>query len=249
MLISEPMIFFFDTTLPPAVTTAVVSPVDTRFAYCASATSDHTFSCVDTHVPASLRADFTPATRGSINFDCGSTSSSAARVIAVARTSLVIISLADGKQTTLTDARGIRLPRDNGSWMIYTPAADSASPRTDPRATPASSPQSDDEDYVRFTLEYDWNTNALATNGVIAVVSTVVPSPVIGAIFVSGNNLGLSGTGGVANAFFILLGTTNLAPANWTPRLTNQFDGTGNFNFTNPLDPNSPQEFYRLQLP
>ena len=46
---------------------------------------------------------------------------------AAARTSLVIISLADGKQTTLTDARSIRLPRDNGSWMIYTPAADSAS--------------------------------------------------------------------------------------------------------------------------
>jgi len=42
------------------------------------------------------------------------------------RTSLVIISLADGKQTTLTDARSIRLPRDNGSWMIYTPTPDSA---------------------------------------------------------------------------------------------------------------------------
>ena len=94
-----------------------------------------------------------------------------------------------------------------------------------------------------------WNTSALATNGVIAVVSTVVPSPAFGAISVSGNNLGLSGTGGVANEFFILLGTTNLAPANWTPLLTNQFDGAGNFNFSNPLDPGWPQGFYRLQLP
>lgn len=42
------------------------------------------------------------------------------------RTSVVIISLVDGKQTTLTDARSIRLPRDNGSWMIYLLAADSA---------------------------------------------------------------------------------------------------------------------------
>ncbi|MEO7998658.1 MAG: hypothetical protein ABI852_14510, partial [Gemmatimonadaceae bacterium] len=43
------------------------------------------------------------------------------------RSSLVIINLADGKQTTLTDARNVRVPRDNGTWMIYTPGADSAS--------------------------------------------------------------------------------------------------------------------------
>lgn len=42
------------------------------------------------------------------------------------KSSLVIINLADGKQTTIADARGIRLPRDNGSWLIYSPGADSA---------------------------------------------------------------------------------------------------------------------------
>ncbi len=42
------------------------------------------------------------------------------------RTSLVILNLADGGKTTLPDVRSFRLPRDNSSWMIYTPAPDSA---------------------------------------------------------------------------------------------------------------------------
>ncbi len=61
--------------------------------------------------------------------------------------------------------------------------------------------------------------------------------------------MGLSGTGGVGNANFILLGATNLAtPAgNWTPLLTNQFDSLGNFNFTTNTD-GAAQKFYRIQL-
>ncbi len=39
--------------------------------------------------------------------------------------SLVIVSLADGKTTTLTGARSFRLPRENGGWLAYTPAPDS----------------------------------------------------------------------------------------------------------------------------
>jgi hypothetical protein len=34
----------------------------------------------------------------------------------------------------------------------------------------------------------------------------------------------------------------------WIPVLTNQFDDNGNFNFTNPVDPDLPQSFYLLQL-
>jgi hypothetical protein len=34
----------------------------------------------------------------------------------------------------------------------------------------------------------------------------------------------------------------------WMPVATNQFDGAGNFIFTNNLDPNTPQSFYQLQL-
>ena len=92
-----------------------------------------------------------------------------------------------------------------------------------------------------------WNTNSLNTAGTISVVLTT--TPVIGNISISGNGLGLSGTGGVGNASFYLLGTTNLtAPLNnWTRLLTNQFDSGGNFNFTNATGTND-QNYYRLQL-
>jgi hypothetical protein len=81
----------------------------------------------------------------------------------------------------------------------------------------------------------------------------VTAVPQIGAISISGdgNGLVLSGTGGVANANFYLLGTTSLSDpmTNWARLLTNHFDSSGNFNSTNTLDPNWPQGYYRLQLP
>jgi autotransporter-associated beta strand protein len=94
-----------------------------------------------------------------------------------------------------------------------------------------------------------WNTNNLNTAGVLSVVITTKPA--IGSISISGNRPVFSGTGGVGNANFYLLGTTNLAApvTNWTRLLTNQFDGSGNFNFTNGLNTNSPQSFYLLELP
>jgi beta-galactosidase len=92
-----------------------------------------------------------------------------------------------------------------------------------------------------------WNTNALNTSGTLSVV--IITKPVIGTVSISGGGLALAGTGGVANANFYLLGTTNLASplTNWTRLFTNQFDGNGNFNFTNPLGANA-QNFYLLQL-
>jgi hypothetical protein len=92
-----------------------------------------------------------------------------------------------------------------------------------------------------------WNTNALNTSGTLSVV--IITKPVIGTVSISGGGLALAGTGGVANANFYLLGTTNLASplTNWTRLFTNQFDGNGNFNFTNPLGANA-QSFYLLQL-
>ena len=38
----------------------------------------------------------------------------------------MILNLADGSKTSLPDVRSYRLPRDNGTWMIYTAAPDSA---------------------------------------------------------------------------------------------------------------------------
>lgn len=60
-----------------------------------------------------------------------------------------------------------------------------------------------------------------------------------------------SGTGGVANATYYLLVTTNLGTplTNWLRLLTNQFDASGNFNFTNVPDAGAGQQFYLLQWP
>jgi autotransporter-associated beta strand protein len=94
-----------------------------------------------------------------------------------------------------------------------------------------------------------WNTNALNTSGSLSVVITA--QPVIGMISLAGNGLGFTGTGGVANANYYLLGATNLTTplSDWTRLLTNQFDPGGNFNFTNAMNRDSSSRFYLLQLP
>jgi autotransporter-associated beta strand protein len=94
-----------------------------------------------------------------------------------------------------------------------------------------------------------WNTNSLSTSGTISIVLATIP--VIRSASISINGITLSGTGGVGSANFYLLGTTNLAApmTNWTRLLTNQFDSSGDFNFTNGLNTNSPQSFYLLELP
>ena len=58
----------------------------------------------------------------------------------------------------------------------------------------------------------------------------------------------LSGSGGSNGASYLVLATTNLAAAltSWIPVATNQFDGAGNFNATNPTAPGMPQQFFRL---
>ena len=96
------------------------------------------------------------------------------------------------------------------------------------------------------------NTNLLdtATFDSVNIVTPPVNHPVIQTISVSTNGLVFTGTG-ETNATYYLLGTTNLATplTNWTRLLTNQFDGSGHFNFTNPFGAGTPQQFYILQLP
>jgi autotransporter-associated beta strand protein len=94
-----------------------------------------------------------------------------------------------------------------------------------------------------------WNTNSLNTSGALSVVVTA--KPFISSAGLAGNGFVFGGTGGVAGADFYLLGSTNLAAplTNWARRLTNQFDGNGNFNFTNAFDPDSSPAFYLLQVP
>jgi autotransporter-associated beta strand protein len=81
-------------------------------------------------------------------------------------------------------------------------------------------------------------------------VNLVVALPSFGGIQATANGLVMSGSGGPPNGTYYLLSATNLAEplASWTRLLTNQFDANGNFNFTNSLNPASPQSFYRLQI-
>ena len=93
-----------------------------------------------------------------------------------------------------------------------------------------------------------WNTNALNTNGLLFVV--VAANPLFNNVSTSGGALVFRGSGGVGNASYYVLGTTNLSVplTNWIRFLTNQFDADGNYVFTNtPAD--GEQQFYRLQIP
>jgi hypothetical protein len=60
----------------------------------------------------------------------------------------------------------------------------------------------------------------------------------------------MGGSGGPAGGNYYVLGSTNIALPLilWTHIVTNQFDSSGNFNFTNAAGTNAPQEFYLLQL-
>jgi len=95
-----------------------------------------------------------------------------------------------------------------------------------------------------------WNTSLLNTNGILSVV--VLGRPLIASVALGGAGFTFTGTGGVANANFDLLGATNLATpvTNWMRLLSGQFDASGNFNFnvTNPAGANA-QMFYLLQSP
>lgn len=94
-----------------------------------------------------------------------------------------------------------------------------------------------------------WATNGL-TNGMLSVVSSPTPPPQIGAAICTGNNIVLTGSNGVPNWLYIVLGTTNLAVpvSSWAPLATNQFDANGQFVVTNHLSTNGPQQYFLLRL-
>jgi hypothetical protein len=76
--------------------------------------------------------------------------------------------------------------------------------------------------------------------------------PHINGMKMNGTTLTMTATNGPANGQFVLMGSTNLAlpRSQWTPIFTNSFDGNGNLDLsTNIINPNSPLEFYLLQMP
>ena len=96
-----------------------------------------------------------------------------------------------------------------------------------------------------------WNTNNLVVDGTVTVVAAAVPQPGISSVAVSSGNVILAGTNGPANGNYYVLTSTNLAlpRTNWTVLSTNQFSGTGTFNYTNAVAPGESVRFYLLQVP
>jgi len=79
----------------------------------------------------------------------------------------------------------------------------------------------------------------------------ILPAPGIGNIAINGTNVVLSGNGGAPNGSYSVVTSTNLLLplSSWLSVGSGVFDGNGGFTFTNATAPNSPQQFYRLQLP
>jgi len=87
-------------------------------------------------------------------------------------------------------------------------------------------------------------------NSIVNRIVSTNSVPYINAVAVSGANVIISGTNGPANGTYSVMASTNvlLPIATWQPLSTNPFDGSGNFIFTNPVNPGSPVLFYLLQV-
>jgi fibronectin-binding autotransporter adhesin len=94
-----------------------------------------------------------------------------------------------------------------------------------------------------------WNTNRLATDGTLWVLSSTPPQFSVSMNGQTG--FVLNGTGGTPAWDYYLLCATNLTlpVQNWTRVSTNQFDATGNFSISNAIDPTMTQQFFRIQVP
>ncbi|HYG21151.1 MAG TPA: autotransporter-associated beta strand repeat-containing protein [Verrucomicrobiae bacterium] len=100
---------------------------------------------------------------------------------------------------------------------------------------------------------YTWNTDNVAVNGTISVVS-VLPRPSVTAVDYSqlaNGFIGFSGSNGAPNGSYIVRRTTDLGiPISaWTAVETNFFDGAGMINppLNIPVTPGAQQEFFLIQ--
>ncbi len=96
-------------------------------------------------------------------------------------------------------------------------------------------------------------TNDTASNTVAVVLTTIAPllPPVITGFTHSGTNLVINGTNGLSGGNYTVLTTTNLTTpkADWTRLITNSFNTDGSFSFTNGINPNTPQQYFLIQVP
>ncbi len=97
----------------------------------------------------------------------------------------------------------------------------------------------------------NWDTSALSTSGILKIGGTAQANPKIGAVSRSGNNVVVSGTGGVVGATYTVLSSTNIAQpvGTWTPVATNNFGAGGAFTLTIPVDPATQARFFVIRAP
>jgi T5SS/PEP-CTERM-associated repeat protein len=93
-------------------------------------------------------------------------------------------------------------------------------------------------------------TNKLLVDGTIEVIGQ--PSqPVFAGLTVSGTNLLLTGMNGTPGLDYAVLTATNVTEfsSNWVSLFTNQFGAGGQFSFTNGINPNERQRYFRIRTP
>ena len=107
--------------------------------------------------------------------------------------------------------------------------------------------------FVPGTTATTWNATVV-NGGSSAQVPFTVTVPAKASINTGSLNsagagkLVLSGTGGVAGNSYAVVSATNLnPPVVWSPVVTNKFDGSGNFSYTNTVNSGTPGLFLRIQ--
>ncbi len=96
---------------------------------------------------------------------------------------------------------------------------------------------------------YTWNTNQLAVNGTLSVVSFNPPSLHVDFSTFSTGSITFNASNGIPNGPLSVLSSTNLAlpVAQWTVVTTGNFDGSGNFSTAVAVDPSTaPTQFFLL---
>ena len=89
-----------------------------------------------------------------------------------------------------------------------------------------------------------WDTSLLSS-GVIKVGSNVAPTPTITSPMVNGSNFTLQVPASQSGFNYVLLATPTLSPVAWTAVQTNAGNG-GILNFSYPITPATPQQFFRI---
>ena len=93
-----------------------------------------------------------------------------------------------------------------------------------------------------------WQSNYGSTNFTLVAGSGL---PQFGTFNLAGTNLIFNGLGGSPGSNYVMLASTNLALplANWSALTTNTFDSTGQFHYTNHVNPVEPRQFFIFKLP